>query len=82
MTAVHSKILEWCMEDAAAAAAGCTGHLTAAVAEMEQGQHMAVEEGQSSGERRRVMLLHAAAAAAEDDGGGGGGCPGNSGHCW
>ena len=77
MPAVYSRILEWHMEDAAAAAAaagmivGCSGHLMAAVLKVD----MAEKEAQSSGEHCMRRVLHAAergAAVAAD------GCSGSS----
>lgn len=75
-TAVHSRILEWHMVDAAAA--GCTGHLMVVVLTRE-GWHM---EGQNSWVHCTGMVLHDA------EGGGGGaaaavadGCSGSSGYC-
>lgn len=80
MTAVHSKILEGHMADAAAAAAGmavgCSGHLMVVVLKR-GGWHMAETEEQSLREHSMGRVLHDAergggAAAAAD------GCPGSS----
>lgn len=77
MPAVYSRILEWHMEDAAAAAAagmivGCSGHLMAAVLEVD----MAEKEVQSSGEHCMRRVLHGAERGAAVAAGGG--CSGSS----
>lgn len=81
MTAVHSKILEGHMADAAAAAAGmavgCSGHLMVVVLKR-GGWHMAETEEQSLREHNMGRVLH----DAERGGGGGAaaadGCRGSS----
>lgn len=82
MTAVHSKILEWHMADAAAA--GCTGHLMVGVVVVVLrwgGWHMPEKEGQSWREHCMERVLHDAEGG---DGAAADGFPGSSkhfGHC-
>lgn len=83
MTAVHSRILEWHMADAAAV--GCTGHLMVGVGVVVVlrwgGWRMPEKEGQSWREHCMERVLHDAEGG---DGAAADGFPGSSkhfGHC-